>query len=215
MEAWLFSFVVPYLAIAAALACLLKTAGLDVTKSPLRPVVLALPAVLVLLPVKHFPPARFIAGFNVSFSITLAVLLLSLFLGQITAVWLLDRRACRTLMLLGLISGLCLYPSAMNLVPVDLYRLGWGSVFLTVPLFFLTIVLVLTGNRAGPVLAACVAGYALKLLESDNLWDYLLDPFLVIWCFFALLAEGFAFARRLLRGRSTDIGYRLSGRGSE
>jgi hypothetical protein len=199
MEAYLFSFAVPYLAAAIAADFLLRLAGMEMSKGPGKLLALGLPLIFVLFPVKQFPMARFLAGFNAEFSITLTALLFCRFLRQAYGIRLLDRRALRTLGIPGLVLGLCLYTCSMNLVPFDLYRYGWGSAFLLAPLFVLTIFLILTGNRAGFVLAACVAAYALKLLESDNLWDYLVDPVLVIWCLVFSAADCFQQVRSLFR----------------
>jgi hypothetical protein len=205
MEAYLYSFVVPYLAAAVGIGALLRLAGIEISKRPGKLFVAAVPLILVLLPVKQVPLARFVAGFNANFSITLSALLLYFLLRQIQGIRLFDRRALRTISMSGLVVGLCLYPCSMNLAPFDLYRFGWGSVFLLAPLFVLTIWLILRGNRAGFVLAAAVAAYGLKLLESDNLWDYLVDPFLVVWCLIASMAECFSRLRSLFSPRAAGI----------
>lgn len=196
MVVYLFSFVGPYLLAAIAVGFLLRMAGVMISKRPGKFVVIFLPLVVILLPVKQVPMARFLAGLNVNFSVTLIAVLLSFFLQSIHGVRLLDRTALRTISLLGLVLGLLLYPSAMNLVPFDLYQLGWGSSSMLALLFLLTMFLILTGNRTGFVLAACVAAYALKLLESDNLWDYLADPLLLIWCLITVLVESVRACRR-------------------
>ncbi len=202
MEAYLFSFVGPYLAAAIGVGALLRLAGIEISKRPGKLIVAAVPLILILLPVKQLPMARFLAGFNVNFSITLIALLLGFLLRQVQGIRLFDRKALRTISTSGLVLGLCLYPCSMNLAPFDLYRFGWGSVFLLAPLFVLTIWLILGGNRAGFVLAAAVAAYGLKLLESDNLWDYLADPFFISWCLIAFIAECFQRLRSLFSQRA-------------
>jgi hypothetical protein len=197
MEAYLFSFVVPYLVAAMAVGALLRLGGMEISKRPGKLIALGMPLILILLPVKQVPLARFVAGFNADFSITLTVLLFGGLLRQIQGVRLLDREALRTIRVFGLVLGLGLYACSMNIVPFDLYRFGWGSVFLLAPLFLLTIFLILTGNRAGYVLAASVAAYALGLLESDNLWDYLIDPFLISWCLITSIVGCFSGVRSL------------------
>ena len=201
MAEYLFSFVGPYLLAAIAIGFLLRVAGVVISKPPGKFIVICVPLAVILFPVKHVPIARLLAGLNVNFSITSIAVLLSLFLQNIQGIRLLDRNALRTISVLGLVPGLLLYPSAMNLIPFDLYQLGWGSSSMLALLFLLTVLLVCRGNRAGFVLAACVAAYALKLLESDNLWDYLADPFLLIWCLINVLVEC---ARACRRGAKVE-----------
>jgi hypothetical protein len=205
MEAYLFSFVVPYLAAAIGVGALLRLVGIEISKRPGKLIVAAVALILVLLPVEQMPVARFVAGFNANFSITLSALLLGFLLRQIQGIRLFDRRALRTISISGLVLGLCLYACSMNLAPLDLYRFGWGSIYLLAPLFLLTICLILGGNRAGFVLAAAVAAYGLKLLESDNLWDYLVDPFVISWCLITSIAECFSRVRSLFSPAAARI----------
>lgn len=195
MAAYLFSFAVPYLLAAIAVTSLLHLAGAQIAKPPARIIIFFMPLILILIPVRHIPAARFLTGLNANFSITLTILLLDLLLKRIRGPRLLDRRTLRTISISGLILGVFLYGAAMNLIPLDLYRLGWDPGLFLIFLFLVTVLLILTGNRTGFILAACVAAYAFRLLESDNLWDYLVDPFLVIWC----LAETIAQSARLMR----------------
>ncbi|MDD5557025.1 MAG: hypothetical protein PHN82_07230 [bacterium] len=77
--------------------------------------------------------------------------------------------------------GLILYPSASGLMPPDAYRLGYGPVLLLAALLVLSAAAWASGRRRAalfPVVA--VAAYSLRLLESSNLWDYLLDPAVVL-----------------------------------
>ncbi len=205
MQAYLFSFVVPYLLASMVVGLLLRLAGMNISRLPGKLIVLGIPLMLILLPVKQVPVARFVTGLNADFSITLVALLLNHFSWKIEGIRLLDQRALRTISLSGLFLGLCLYSCSMNLVPLDLYRLGWGSVFLLGPLFLLTILLIMRGNRAGFVLAACVAAYGLKLLESENLWDYLLDPFLMGWCLIAAVVDCLSFVRSFFSPGDTIV----------
>ena len=48
------------------------------------------------------------------------------------------------------------------------------------------------------MLALATLAFGLGLLESENYWDYLLDPFVVIYCWLALLVSGI---RRLWSSR--------------
>ena len=93
----------------------------------------------------------------------------------------------------GAAASLVLYPSALGLGlrNFDAYSLGWpwlawlpslllfGGVALTAGL------LVWRGNRFGWVLATAAAAYLGRWQESNNFWDYLLDPLFGAFSLFA------------------------------
>lgn len=80
-----------------------------------------------------------------------------------------------------LLGALMLYPLGLGLTYYDSYALGYGSITL-----FLVIAAYagyLIWRREQLVLGILLAGilaYLLNILQSDNLWDYLLDPWVVI-----------------------------------
>jgi len=81
---------------------------------------------------------------------------------------------------LWLILGIALYPSALGWFNLDSYvwgydpLMGWICLGLS-PLFWL-----LRQRLIGLWLSLSVLAWALELGESSNLWDYLIDPWLVI-----------------------------------
>ena len=76
--------------------------------------------------------------------------------------------------------GFTLYPSALGWGHFDVYTLGWNFSALTVAMGALSLVLLWRGNRFSLVLAAALLAWQLGLLESRNLWDYLVDPILFL-----------------------------------
>ncbi len=74
------------------------------------------------------------------------------------------------------------YPLALGAAPLNPYEWGFGSYPFSSALLVLGLVAWLV--RAWYLLAILVLaqfGLALELLASDNLWDYLLDIWLVFW----------------------------------
>ncbi|MHC4547524.1 MAG: hypothetical protein ACYTEZ_02005 [Planctomycetota bacterium] len=113
---------------------------------------------------------------------------------------LLGARSSEGLMAVLAVTALVFYPAAFGLVALDLYALGYGRWALPAALLLLTGFFWFSGRRAAAViLFGAVAAYDVGLLESTNLWDYLLDPFLAL---FALACGGRALLRRL-RGRAS------------
>ena len=98
-------------------------------------------------------------------------------------------------------AGLILYPSSIFVLPWHAYEWGFsGSGY-----FLLMLVLFLGAGiywywRRSPlavVLLLTLAAYHARLLESDNLWDYLIDPILFLWAAGEILL---ALARKCRKG---------------
>ena len=121
---------------------------------------------------------------------------------------LLDHNASMASWIFGLGAGLALYPMALGLGGFDPYALGWGFSWLFAFLAMVTIALLLMKNRFAVVLIACILGYDLHLLESPNLWDYLVDPFFVFFSFGALSNWLLGRMRKALSGRKGMDGLR-------
>lgn len=101
-------------------------------------------------------------------------------------------------------AGLFLYPLALGLGDWDPYRLGWGTPALWLVLLMIAVLARIGKFRLLPLLLAlALLAWAAGLLESTNLWDYLLDPWLfvlsVAYCIrtgFMRATEQFAWAWR-------------------
>jgi hypothetical protein len=76
----------------------------------------------------------------------------------------------------GAVAGLVLYPAALGLGRWDPYSLGWGFSALFGLVGLLGAYHLICGNRFGWVVLIAIVAWQLRLLESRNYWDYLLDP---------------------------------------
>lgn len=86
--------------------------------------------------------------------------------------------------------ALFLYPATLGLTYVDPYRLGYAAGPLLAGLALVTLGLWLLGNHAGvALLVVATLAYALSIKPSGNYWDYLLDPFLALYCWGALFSR--------------------------
>jgi hypothetical protein len=176
---WVFSFVFPFLLATALLQEIAALSGRDLrVRGPALAFGL-IAAGLVLMPVGDWPLARWLISFNGNFSIPLTTILFSRVVGTAFGIRLLDDRALLTCWIFSLIAGAALYPMALGLGRLDPYTAGWGFSWLFVLAFSATAVLLAMKNRFAIVLMAAILAYNLHLLESTNLWDYLVDPFLV------------------------------------
>lgn len=112
--------------------------------------------------------------------------------------------ATRNSLLLGVaLVGVVFYPLALGVSAFDPYQLGYAPVLMSALLCLASIIAWL---RAIPGLAIILLlpllAFNLHLLESYNLWDYLLDPILLIYA----LVQGLLNSR-FIRSKNTGGQY--------
>jgi len=136
---------------------------------------------LAIVPIAGLPLGRWLHGLGQTFSIPfLAVLLDPLvapFLGRARGVegWL-DPPARRAAVWWAAGAAVVLYPAALGVGGFDPYALGWSDPGVAAAAAVGGVLLALAGNRFGTVLLVAGISRHLGLLESDNAWDYLVDP---------------------------------------
>ena len=157
---------------------------------------------MMLIPFGTMPLAAYVRGVTGDLSITTLVL-----------VWCALSRPWRErntvgpkhrLELLAVIAlaAFVLYPMALGVGAYDTYRLGYSD-----PLFVaaLLVISLVAWFRGSALLASSIAlaalAWASGWYESDNLWDYLLDPFVSIY---ALATIMICAARSVGKSRQVD-----------
>ena len=142
--------------------------------------------VLLWMPVgaAHLPIVAYVRGVSSDLSLTL-VALACLGLWQGISSRVLAGNLDKTpLFAVVLAAGVFLYPTALGWGDWDAYRLGWGSYSMLFGLLVLVIAFWCQGLRLLPLLVAlALMGWVAGVMESGNLWDYLVDPWLVIVAF--------------------------------
>lgn len=85
-----------------------------------------------------------------------------------------------------LAAALVVYSLALGLGDWDIYRLGWpgnATPMLLALLLLCAVCVIACRLWLLPLLImAALLGWSIDLLESGNLWDYLMDPWLVLLC---------------------------------
>jgi len=170
---------------AAAIMLLPGIAG--ITK-PRLAVLLGTIFVLMLIPFSGFPLAAYVRGAIGDLSITTLVLVWCALLRPWIDCGSDDIRSRHVLLVMAALAALALYPLALGVGAFDPYRLGYGD-----PLFVAA--LLLTALAAwfwkSSLIALCIAfatfAWSAGWYESDNLWDYLLDPFVSIYALTAIM----------------------------
>lgn len=84
--------------------------------------------------------------------------------------------------------ALLLYPTALGLTYFDLYALGYYPIILG-PVLFVVFASALWFGLTLPAILLSIGflAFALGLLESDNLWDYLIDPVVATYAVFLVI----------------------------
>jgi hypothetical protein len=99
------------------------------------------------------------------------------------------------------IAALGLYPMALGIGYFDPYRLGYGNSWFICGLLLIALAACF---RQLPVVALTIAlavlAWGVGWYESNNLWDYLLDPLLAIYAISALARAGIHTLWKLRRG---------------
>ena len=175
-----FSFIFPFLLIMALLQVGAGLLGRDLSGWRPTLILVLISAFIVGIPVVGLPLARWMISFNANFSISLTAILFYKVTENSFGVKLLDKNALLTCWIFALTAGVILYPMALGLGRFDPYLAGWGFSWLFVVMCGVTILLLIMKNRFAVVLIAAILAYNLHLLESTNLWDYLVDPFMVL-----------------------------------
>ena len=148
--------------------------------------------VLLLLPMPGvgIALAAFLRGFSADLSITLTVLCAFSVVRSLRGTVVINQRESTMLMCAVAAGALLLYPTALGWGDWDAYRLGWGSWLFLFVLAAVCVISVLSGLRVLPAFVAlALLAWSLGLMESTNLWDYLLDPWLSVF------ALGFVFIK--------------------
>jgi hypothetical protein len=97
--------------------------------------------------------------------------------------------------------ALSFYPFALGLGMIDPYAWGYGSIaFFIGVLAFALVCALLNWEKGVWIIAIAIIAWAAHWHESANLWDYVLDPFLVVWALLAPL--GILNRRRKEKARS-------------
>ena len=136
------------------------------------------------------------AGVLGDLSVTTQILLAGLLVKRLAGIDALPLHDRKFLLAAAAAAGFLLYILSSGLTALDLYSLGFGSGALLTVLALATIVCWRYQPGAAVVILLGVLAFELSLLPSANLWDYLLDPALV------LFAWGWALTIALRRLRS-------------
>lgn len=99
--------------------------------------------------------------------------------------------------------ALLLYPATLGFTYFDPYRLGYSPRSLIIAIGALALLMGFWRNTACMLmLSAATLAFTLDIKTSNNYWDYLLDPFVAVYCWGALLGDAF---RRIYQWRRRGV----------
>ena len=111
----------------------------------------------------------------------------------------------RAVCVLLVVLALWFYPMSLGSTYIDPYALGFGDVTFSVVLLLMGLVAWFYRAYASCLLLVVAQlAYGANLLHSDNLWDYLVDPWLVCWAAGWLVRDRLLARRERRRQRVTD-----------
>jgi hypothetical protein len=130
---------------------------------------------------------EFVRGVSGDLSVTTLVLLALSLYGNVLSS---DRKKFGLLTLI-ILAVLLLYPVALGLGMFDTYRLGFGNLWLIAGLLLLALGAWLQQfTLVAMSISLAVLAWSAGWYESNNLWDYLLDPWVSIYALGAILRLG-------------------------
>jgi len=178
------SGVLPYVGQVLLLAVLASVIpGRFVNDSRLR---LGLVAVLLalglFLPVSGLTIAQWLRSVTGDLSVLTLVIFSSILAQRLFHFNLVAAHSKKRLLLVVAVVGVVFYPLALGVSAFDPYHLGYAAVWMSALLCLASIIAWLSAKRdLSIILLLPLIAYNLHLLESSNLWDYLLDPILLVY----------------------------------
>jgi len=184
-----FSFVFPFLLMMALCQRIMILLGKRPTGWIPTVILASVSTLMVILPIAGLPAGRWLISLYANPCIPLTSLLFSWILKNAFQMNLLNMGAIQTCRVFSILAGAALYPMALGAGAFDPYPAGWHFSWLFVILLSVTLVLLFLKNRFSVVLVVTILAYDLHLLESSNLWDYLVDPVLILVAIAGLIAR--------------------------
>ena len=139
---------------------------------------------LLWLPVgdAHLPLLAYIRGVSSDLSISLVVLACIGMRRRLSGDFSHTGRERTAVLTAVAVAALFLYPLALGWGDWDAYRPGWGAPGMWATLLFISLLAWARGLRLLPALVGlALLAWTAGALESTNLWDYLMDPWLAVF----------------------------------
>ena len=172
---------------------------------PWRPWLLPVLVAVSFIPVNELPLAAYVRSFTDDLAISTLVLLAWVALSRLGVVQPVNRPHRVQMWLLFCVLGLVLYPATLGLTYIDPYRWGFNPRPMIVLMAVAALVMLALRNALAVwMLVVGTLAFALRLKASENYWDYLVDPLLVVYCVVAGCMQFKMWERACSRMRSVS-----------
>ena len=171
-----FEYICPVLIVLWIISGLARMAGGNVFSGPGgKGVLLLFSLALALYPVRGLSVSDYILSLNPNFSIGSIALLLTVVWRSICNRKLVSNKDLKHFVIWNIVLSLCVFIPALGFTGLDIYASGYGSYLLFVVMALVTIYLVYQKSPLSYIFIAYIAAFNLKLLPSENFFDYMID----------------------------------------
>jgi hypothetical protein len=137
-------------------------------------------ALVTFVPLAGLSFADYILSLSPSYSIGSMIFFLAVLSNDLLGRPLLSSRDFFLFSLWNVALSLCLFASVLGFIGPDLYVLGYDFSYLFIVMALLTVILLLLRSRLALIFVAYIVAFDLKLLPSQNFFDYMTDGLLFI-----------------------------------
>lgn len=170
------------------------------------PIAYVCAAVALVLPINNWIMIEFVRGFFSDISITTLFLIVCYLYNTIKPN---SIQVQPSLKWFVLALGVFMFPMSMGATMFDPFAMGYTANpaynYLVVTLAVIALIAwFFSHTHLALVIAFALVANGVGLLESENLWSYLIDPVAVIICLFSLLVQGIKKAFKCLRFKMVE-----------
>ena len=165
----------------AVLLCVLP-ARLMKDMAKRRLLVLALLLLSLFVPLFGLTVAQWLRSVVGDVSVISTVLFVHIIMQRLFSIKLIEDESKKAGLLAIIAVGIVFYPLALGLGFYDPYQLGFSPLYMSLLLCLLSLLAWFSARRSLAVIILLpLLAFNLHLLESGNLWDYLIDPIVLIY----------------------------------
>jgi hypothetical protein len=164
---------------------------------------------LLFIPIGELPLWSRVFSFFANPSLPLVGIVCAALWRRLFEVPVLTRTDWSVLWYFGAIGGTALYLHPMMFGGVDLYYWGWDRNAAVITFASVAVLLLACGQRVGVLVLVALVAYGLNALESQNSWDYIMDP---IYWLISIVVVGLRLGGRAIRAKRSGAGWLEAGR---